>query len=326
MKFLSIFGVVGVTFAFANPAAAINLAMECSFQASKILPHSLLVNKLNVSQSTPIANMTLAQLPNQSYSRLKHIKVAQKTTPPRLLVKTSTSTKSGRNDSVEKTGPSQGVFNSVRLAFGNIKTKKDWDRIRASEISDLAKCPGNNCSVTLKEIKELKHVIRNKPFFEKLKRVNTTINRIITYREDKRVYQKADYWALPNETARYGLGDCEDFATLKMNLLKNAGVPETSMSLVVLLDTKRNLHHAVLAIATNKGNFILDNMHDKVLIDKEIADYKPLYSFSEDRSWLHGFKRNGTSPKPMPPISSNENSIGEYEKTSSLDIELGSGT
>ncbi|MGI9355700.1 MAG: transglutaminase-like cysteine peptidase, partial [Rhizobiaceae bacterium] len=112
------------------------------------------------------------------------------------------------------------------------------------------------------------------------------------YRPDKDGYRSFDHWAAPSETIRQGFGDCEDYAILKMALLTEAGVPSGSMSLVVLKDVRRNLYHAVLAVHTTKGAFILDNNQKRVLADEQLPSYLPLYSFSQKRSWIHGWKRS----------------------------------
>ncbi|MDN3721852.1 transglutaminase-like cysteine peptidase [Roseibium salinum] len=120
------------------------------------------------------------------------------------------------------------------------------------------------------------------------KKANRVVNQNIRYREDQVTYKRLDYWATADETVRNGAGDCEDFAILKYALLLEAGVPASSMSLVVLKDLKRDLFHAVLAVSTNKGHFILDNVASRVYLDKEVPHYRPMFSFSTDRSWIHG--------------------------------------
>ena len=80
---------------------------------------------------------------------------------------------------------------------------------------------------------------------------------------------------------------------MKMALLRSIGVPARSMSMVILKDRERDLYHAVLSVSTNKGHFILDNMSDSVVLDTQLAHYQPLFSFSENRSWIHGVRAAG---------------------------------
>jgi predicted transglutaminase-like cysteine proteinase len=118
--------------------------------------------------------------------------------------------------------------------------------------------------------------------------VNAAVNHLIAYDTDRKLYGRLDYWADPAETLSRGAGDCEDFAILKMAALERLGVPSQSMSLVVLRDRSRNVFHAVLAVATSAGNFILDIMDDRVRTDDEIRHYQPLYSLSAHRGWIYG--------------------------------------
>jgi hypothetical protein len=77
-------------------------------------------------------------------------------------------------------------------------------------------------------------------------------------------------------------------------VLAKAGVPAKSMSLVVLRDERRNVYHAVLAIRTSHGSYILDNLHSAIRRDVELPDYMPLYSVSAGRGYIYG-RRGGKS-------------------------------
>ena len=133
---------------------------------------------------------------------------------------------------------------------------------------------------------------RDASLLDKLAIVNRAINDFVTYVPDRRNYGKLDHWASPEQTLRLGRGDCEDYAILKMAALSSLGVPATSMSLVVLLDQWRQVYHAVLAVSTSDGHLILDNLSSVVRRDTEIRNYQPLFSFSADRSWIHGHAKN----------------------------------
>ncbi|WP_305988990.1 transglutaminase-like cysteine peptidase [Roseibium sp. MMSF_3544] len=190
-------------------------------------------------------------------------------------------------------------FGTAAIRFSNIATARDWNRVRAvaDDASFTGICLSAACQARVEKIRLFSAAAEDASFLEKLQAANSLVNRSIAYQEDRVVYRRLDYWASPAETARRGIGDCEDFAILKYNLLLNAGVPAKSMSLVVLKDTKRDLYHAVLAVSTNKGHYILDNVVDRVYLDKEVSHYQPLFSFSADRSWLHGRPAGNTQQK-----------------------------
>lgn len=183
-----------------------------------------------------------------------------------------------------------GFFGTKAIAFSPIASKDDWDRVRNTDFSlDGKKCETfGHCSETTARFQQAVENSKDLRFYDKLSLVNNLVNSQITYQEDIVTYKKTDYWASAQETLKRGWGDCEDYVIMKYSMLRKLGVPAKSMSLVVLKDTSRNLYHAVLAVSTSKGNFILDNVRDVVHQDTQIAHYQPLYSFSDNRSWIHG--------------------------------------
>lgn len=122
-----------------------------------------------------------------------------------------------------------------------------------------------------------------------LQSVNTWVNSRIAYVEDRALFGKADYWAGPSLTLALGKGDCEDYALLKMQMLKTAGVPQEDMFLTIARDLVRRADHAVLIVRTDSGYRMLDNATDIMLDADEAMDYRPVLSFSGDRKWVHGY-------------------------------------
>lgn len=90
--------------------------------------------------------------------------------------------------------------------------------------------------------------------------LNRKINREVRQIPDQSQYGRPDHWALP--TARGG--DCEDFALLKKKLLVQAGVNPRRLLIATVLDRDRNAH-AVLVLRTEEGDFVLDNLDDRIL-------------------------------------------------------------
>ena len=207
-------------------------------------------------------------------------------------IDTDISTNANRRHDPGQPGPKprgQGVFGSHAIEFRNLATRADWEKHRGelfTDVSRASKCDDKMCA-DRRRLSEFKTSLK-KRFFDKLTTVNRRVNRKIKYVPDLQLFGKLDHWAGPAQTITRGAGDCEDYALLKMALLADLGVPVRSMSLVVLKDRRRNLYHAVLSVSTNKGNFILDNVRDDVILDSKLAHYKPLYSYSDNRSWIHG--------------------------------------
>ncbi|OGN50702.1 MAG: hypothetical protein A2352_04550 [Caulobacterales bacterium RIFOXYB1_FULL_67_16] len=91
--------------------------------------------------------------------------------------------------------------------------------------------------------------------------INRTVNRQIRSGSDARVYGVSDYWAVPNgDRAR---GDCEDFVLAKRRALMRAGYPVEALSIAVV-ETRWGEVHAVLLVATDRGDFVLDNLTGRI--------------------------------------------------------------
>jgi len=125
---------------------------------------------------------------------------------------------------------------------------------------------------------------------ERLQAVNEGVNKLLTYASDDEVYGVTDYWATPEESVGRGRGDCEDIAIAKMSLLHAAGVELSSMRLVVLKDTLRNLDHAVLSVVEDGHQYVLDNATWKVGRADWMRGYRPIYALSSEQSWIYGMR------------------------------------
>jgi predicted transglutaminase-like cysteine proteinase len=90
--------------------------------------------------------------------------------------------------------------------------------------------------------------------------VNTDVNQSVRFRSDDQLFGTDDYWALPVKT-KDGLlmGDCEDYALMKRSVLLAEGFSPDSLSLAVVR-TARGDVHAVLLVATDEGEMVLDSL------------------------------------------------------------------
>jgi predicted transglutaminase-like cysteine proteinase len=104
-------------------------------------------------------------------------------------------------------------------------------------------------------------------------KVNYTVNTTIVPMTDMELYGVEEYWAVA-KTA----GDCEDYALLKRKLLHDAGVPLGDLLMTVVLQPNGE-GHAILTVRTDRGDFILDNMRNKVM-----AWYETEYHFLKRQS------------------------------------------
>lgn len=201
-------------------------------------------------------------------------------------------------DPIETGAIVAGVFNSVAIPINSFPVARRWARI----MDGIEGCAGaGGCASGSALLDRIEHETAGKTLVEKVGIVNALVNNAIRYRTDHSLYGKLDHWAGPRETLSRASGDCEDFAILKMTALIRAGLPAKSLSLVVLRDTNRGVFHAVLAVATSSGSFILDNTRAKVVMDWDLPNYQPLYSLSQTRAWIHG-----TKAKNSPAIARND--------------------
>ena len=123
------------------------------------------------------------------------------------------------------------------------------------------------------------------PFMEQLKLVNSFWNKW-PYRMDKETYGKEDYWAAPYEFLKNS-GDCEDFSIVKFFTLRALGVSPDNMRIVVLVETIRNIPHAVLVVYVDGDAYVLDNLSNNVLSHTRYRSYEPRYSVNEQSRWAH---------------------------------------
>lgn len=196
------------------------------------------------------------------------------------------------DNSAAPRGLPPSVFTSVAMPIRSLPAAKQWQPVHADlDVALSDECTTPSCRRRAARLDDMIEDAGKMRFLHRLHLINSAINATIAYSSDTATYRRLDHWATPAQTVKAGRGDCEDFAILKMAALKAAGIPESSMRLVVVHDNQRGLFHAVLAVTTDQGHFILDNVHDQILRDTDIAHYQPLFSLSFDRYWLHGMPR-----------------------------------
>lgn len=92
------------------------------------------------------------------------------------------------------------------------------------------------------------------------KSVNQKVNRAVQPISDQQQYRREEFWTLPTSRG----GDCEDYVLLKKKTLLEAGVPARDLLIATVLDHNMN-NHAVLIVRTTRGDFVLDNLTNRIL-------------------------------------------------------------
>lgn len=262
--------------------------------ASVFVPAALLLaltvgaNGTDIQDDTPADTSALPATPSQDETVLSGLQAPEAGTPdltgvPGLFPQAA----KPRLNAASAQG---NVFASIAFRVG-AKAAKPQTQAALDATADLQlpECGEMYCPSDKDDVVKAVQAALGQSLEDKLVTVNGFVNRTIAYTSDKEIYGSLDYWAKPGETLSRGKGDCEDFALLKMAALRAAGVPDDSMTLVVLRDTRRNLFHAVLSVATDNGNYILDNVRDVVLPDSSLPQYRALYSMNDLGTWIHGY-------------------------------------
>jgi predicted transglutaminase-like cysteine proteinase len=97
--------------------------------------------------------------------------------------------------------------------------------------------------------------------WNELVRINRWVNEAIKPITDVEHWGVSERWNYPDD----GYGDCEDYVLLKRKMLMQAGWPRQALLITVVRD-KQGDGHAVLTVKTDKGEFILDNQTEEVLL------------------------------------------------------------
>jgi predicted transglutaminase-like cysteine proteinase len=111
---------------------------------------------------------------------------------------------------------------------------------------------------------EPRDVVFTAKVWKDLVRVNKWANDAIAPITDMDHWGIVEKWSYPDD----GKGDCEDYVLLKRRMLMQAGWPREALLITVVRD-KRGDGHAVLTVKTDKGDFILDNQEEQVLLWSE---------------------------------------------------------
>jgi predicted transglutaminase-like cysteine proteinase len=94
-----------------------------------------------------------------------------------------------------------------------------------------------------------------------LKRINVAVNTSVKPMTDMDHWGVVERWNYPDD----GYGDCEDYALQKRKLLMAAGWPREALLMTVVRDQNGN-GHAILTVKTDRGEYVLDNQTNDVLL------------------------------------------------------------
>lgn len=87
--------------------------------------------------------------------------------------------------------------------------------------------------------------------------VNRSVN-LIPAMTDMDIYGVEEFWTYPVDAA-----DCEDFVLQKRKLLMERGISASNLLITVVLQPDGS-GHAVLAVRSGLGDFVLDNLRAEI--------------------------------------------------------------
>jgi predicted transglutaminase-like cysteine proteinase len=97
--------------------------------------------------------------------------------------------------------------------------------------------------------------------WKQLGSVNLYVNTHVKPMTDMEHWGVVERWNYPDD----GYGDCEDYVLQKRKMLMQAGWPREALLITVVRD-KHGDGHAVLTVKADKGEYILDNQVDQILL------------------------------------------------------------
>ena len=107
--------------------------------------------------------------------------------------------------------------------------------------------------------------------------INRAINLAIQPMSDLAQWGVPDRWSAPLATLTTGRGDCEDYAIAKYVALREAGVTEDDLRLLIVRDLAAGWDHAVVAARIEEKWIVLDNRRLALVEDVEMPRVLPLF-------------------------------------------------
>jgi predicted transglutaminase-like cysteine proteinase len=108
---------------------------------------------------------------------------------------------------------------------------------------------------------QARDVVLTSKAWRDLVQVNAWVNNAIKPMTDLDHWGVVEKWSYPDD----GYGDCEDYVLLKRRMLVQAGWPREALLITVVRD-KKDEGHAVLTVKTDKGDFVLDNQAENIVL------------------------------------------------------------
>lgn len=121
---------------------------------------------------------------------------------------------------------------------------------------EYCKSYSRDCSIKSSKIAPTK-LTREK--WSEMVSINSYSNNSVAPVTDMEFYKREEFWTYPKN-----YGDCEDYVLLKRKLLMEKGWPASSL-LITVVTLPNGDGHAVLTVRTDRADYALDNLKDKIM-------------------------------------------------------------
>jgi predicted transglutaminase-like cysteine proteinase len=147
-----------------------------------------------------------------------------------------------------------------------------------SEILGRCRTDAAHCPAAAKKFLDVIADVRAHDGRARVGVINRDINMAIRPTSDLAQWGVADRWSAPVATLESGRGDCEDYAIAKYVALREAGVPDSALRLIIVRDLKSSSDHAVVAAHVEGKWVMLDNRRMVLTEDTAMAPVMPLFA------------------------------------------------
>jgi predicted transglutaminase-like cysteine proteinase len=159
---------------------------------------------------------------------------------------------------------------------------RKWRTLKSdigAELEQVSDCKSDRstCSEAANRFVLMLEETRQRSGRARIETANRLINGAIRYQSDLAQHGVVDLWSAPLASLATGRGDCEDYAIAKYVLLREAGIPEQDLRILLVRDRSVREDHAVLAVREENAWLVLDNRRSFAANDSEFDYFTPLY-------------------------------------------------
>lgn len=148
-----------------------------------------------------------------------------------------------------------------------------------ARVLELCRSDPKTCSPGTSRFLAIIEAARKRDGRARIGEINRAVNLAIRPVSDLAQFHAQDVWMTPLMTFALGAGDCEDYAIAKYVALREAGMDEADLRLVILHDQSINQDHAVTAVRIDGSWIMLDNRHMILLAESQLSKMIPLLAF-----------------------------------------------